>query len=161
MIRFICLAIIGLAMLIPSAHAEETVDIKKFQSGTGTMFHQSKEAPPVYSWVGNGITMSDDKRFNNLTIHCEGVAVGVGKNREGYAVCKATDLDGDMIIYGGPVAAPGSFDYKLMLGTGKWKGIKGAVSLQRIIRTKPGKGAMPDTWQQLHKMTVTFELTPK
>lgn len=159
MIRFICLAIIGLTMLIPPAHAEETIEFTQCLSGTFTLFHQSKEVPLVCSWAESGITMSDDKRFNNMTIHCEGVQMGIGPKRKGYYLCKATDLDGDMIIYGGPYAAPGSGSgAKIELGTGKWKGIKGTFNRKRIVRSKPRKGAMPGTYQGCHKVKVTFEL---
>jgi hypothetical protein len=157
----IIVVLLTIAFLIPPAQAEEAVEFTRCLSGTATMFHQSKELPPVYSWAANGITMSDDKRFNNLTVHCEGVAMGVGPKRKGYVLCKNTDLDGDMLIYGGPLTAPGSSDFKFMQGSGKWKGIKGTMPLRRIAGSKPGKGAMPGTFQHCHRATVTFELPPK
>jgi hypothetical protein len=157
----IIVALLTMAFLIPPTHAEETVEFTRCLSGTANLFHQSKKIPIVYSWDINGITMSDDKRFNNLTIHCEGLAMGGGPKRKGYVLCKETDLDGDMLIYGGPLTAPGSTDFKYMVGSGKWKGIKGNMSLRRIVGSKPGKGAMPGTGQHCHRATVTFELPPK
>lgn len=160
MIRFICLAIIGLTMLIPPAQAAEEFEYTFCFSGTGTFFHKSKEAPIVVSWAQNGIIMSDDKRFNNMTVHCEGVQMGLGQKRRGHGLCKATDLDGDMIIYGGPYTAPGS-GRKFLAGTGKWKGIKGTFAGRRIVRNKPRKGAMPNTYQGCNRYKGTFELPPK
>jgi hypothetical protein len=104
--------------------------------------------------------MSDDKRFNNMVTHCEGVQMGLGQKRKGYGLCTAKDLDGDMIIYGGPYAAPGS-PWKYILGTGKWKGIKGTFTGQRIVRSKPFKGAMPRTYQGCSRVKGTFELPTK
>ena len=51
-----------------------------------TLFYQSKELPLAISWAETGITMSDDKRFNNVTMHCEGVQYDVGPKREGYVI---------------------------------------------------------------------------
>jgi hypothetical protein len=151
-----------MAFFILPAHAEEAFEFTRCVSGTVTLFHQNQEVPPVLSWAENGITMSDDKRFNNMTIHCEGVQVGVGPKRKGYALCKRTDLDGDMIITGGPYAGfgPGSGE-RIQLGTGKWKGYKGTGSSQRIVNTKPRKGAMPGTYQGCLSVKGTFELPPK
>jgi hypothetical protein len=154
-IVFACLVI-----SLPTVHAEEPYEFTKCVSGTVTLFVKSKELPLVMSWAETGITMSDDKRFNNVTIHCEGVQMGLGEKRTGYGLCKATDLDGDMIIFGTPYTGLG-FDCKFMAGTGKWKGIKGTYSHKRLVRSKPGKGAMPGTYQGCHKVTGTFELPPK
>jgi hypothetical protein len=161
MIRFICSLIIGLIMLAPPAYAEEPYEYTQCLSGTVTLFHQSKELPLALSWAESGITMSDDKRFNNMTIHCEGVQFGLGPKRRGYGLCKATDLDGDMMIYGGEYGAPGTSFGTFMAGTGKWKGIKGTGLRKRLVRSKPRKGAMPMTYQGCHKVTGTFELPPK
>ena len=150
-ITFACLV-----MFLPTVHAEEPYEFTQCLSGSYNLFHQSKELPPVLSWTETGITISDDTRFNNLTLHCEGVQIGIGKKRTGYGICKFTDLDGDMMIVGGPYT-----DCVFMAGTGKWKGIKGTMQRQRLVRSKPGKGAMPGTYQVCHKVTGTFELPTK
>ena len=162
MIRIIITSLVFacLVMCLPTVHAEEHYEFTKCVCGTFTLFHQSKELPFVGSWAESGITMSDDKRFNNVTIHCEGAQIGIGQNRKGYGLCKATDIDGDMMIFGGPYTGPG-FDCKFMAGTGKWKGIKGTYSHKRLVYSKPGKEAMPGTYQGCHKVTGTFELPPK
>jgi hypothetical protein len=86
--------------------------------------------------------------------------MGIGEKRTGYGLCKATDLDGDMMIFGGPYTGPG-WNCKFMAGTGKWKGIKGTYSHARLVFSMPGKEAMPGTYQGCHKVTGTFELPPK
>ena len=160
-ISIMTMAFVCLVMFLPTANAEEPYEFTQCLSGTFTLFHQSKELPFVFSWAETGITMSDDKRFNNVTIHCEGVQFGLGQKRRGYGLCKATDLDGDMIIFGGPYGGPGTGDWKFMAGTGKWKGIKGTSSRRRLVRSKHGKEAMPGTYQGCHRVTGTFELAPK
>ncbi len=160
-ISIIAVAFFCTVIFLPTANAEEPYEFTQCLSGTVTLFHQSKELPFVVSWAETGITMSDDKRFNNMTIHCEGVQFGVGPKREGYGICKFTDLDGDMMILGGPYAGPGWSGCKFMAGTGKWKGIKGTHDRKRLVRSKPFKGAMPMTYQGCHKVTGTFELPPK
>ena len=162
MIRIIITSLVFacLVMCLPTVHAEEDYEYTKCVCGTFTLFHQSKELPLVASWAESGITMSDDKRFNSITLHCEGVQMGIGEKRTGYGLCKATDLDGDMMIFGGPYTGLG-FDVNFMAGTGKWKGIKGTHSHERFVRSKPGTEAMPGTYQGCHKVTGTFELPPK
>ena len=160
-ISIMTMVFVCLVMFLPPAHAEEASEFTQCLSGTFTLFHSSKELPFVGSWAESGITMSDDKRFNNVTIHCEGAQIGIGQNRKGYGLCKATDIDGDMIIYGGPYADPASIFFEIMAGTGKWKDIKGTTARRRLVRSKPGKGAMPGTYQVCHKVKVTLELPPK
>jgi hypothetical protein len=161
MIRLVCSLIIGLIMLAPPAYAEEPYEFTQCLSGTYTLFYQSKQVQPALSWAETGITMSDDKRFNNMTIHCEGVQFGLGPKRIGWGLCKSTDLDGDMIIYGGEYGPRGTSFGKFLGGTGKWKGIKGTNLRKRLVRSKPRKGAMPGTYQGCHKVTGTFQLPPK
>jgi hypothetical protein len=153
----IIVVLLTIAFLISPVQAEDFEDTRCF-SGTVTVFHT---APLVLSWAQNAIIMSDDKRFNNMVAHCEGVQMGLGQKREGYGLCKATDVDGDMMIYGGNYGAPGAYVWKFKLGTGKWKGIKGTFTTQRIVRSKPRKGAMPQTYQGCTRVKGTFELPPK
>ena len=152
----IIVVLLTMAFLIPPVQAEDFEDTRCF-SGTVTVFNK---APLVLSWAQNVIIMSDDKRFNNMVVHCEGVQMGLRQDREGYGLCKATDLDGDTMIWGGPYGAPGS-PWKFISGTGKWKGIKGTLTGQRIVRSKPFKGAMPNTYQGCSRVKGTFELPPK
>lgn len=154
-VAFVCLV-----MFLPTAQAED-VEYTVCFSGNFTMFHEVKGAPFVLRWTENGITMSDDKRFHNMVVHCEGVQIGVGPPRKGYGLCTLKDLDGDMIILGGNYRAPGDSDYKYRFGTGKWKGIKGTLEGQRMVRSKPRKGAMPFTYQGCNRVKGTFELPPK
>lgn len=159
-VSIISMVFVCLVMFLPTAQAED-IEYTVCFSGTFTMFHEVKGAPFALSYAQNGIIMSDDKRFNNMIVHCEGVQMGFGPKRKGYGLCTAKDLDGDMIIFGGPYRAPGDSDYKWLFGTGKWKGIKGSLEGQRIVRSKPGKGAMPGTYQGCNRIKGTFELPPK
>ncbi len=159
MIRLTSSVAIGMLLLALPARAEEAYGFTQCLSGKYTLFYESKELPPAFSWAETGITMSDDKRFNNVTMHCEGVQFGLGPKREGYGLCKATDLDGDMMIFGGRYVGPGTGDWKFIVGTGKWKGIKGTSQRERIVRSKPGGGAMPVTYQVCHKVTGTIQLS--
>jgi len=158
-IRLTSSVAIGMLLLALPARAEEAYGFTQCISGKYTLFYQSKELPLAISWAETGITMSDDKRFNNVTMHCEGVQYDVGPKREGYGLCKATDLDGDMMIFGGRYIGLGTRDFRFFAGTGKWKGIKGTSLRERIVRSKPGGGAMPGTYQGCHKVTGTIQLS--
>ena len=50
-------------------------------------------------------------------------------------------------------------DVKFLEGTGKWKGIKGALRSERTVRSKPSKGAMPGTYQGCRREKGTYELS--
>ena len=111
------------------------------------------------SWTQNGIftSHSPSKLLNNAVVHCEGVEHGFGAERVGYGVCKIMDDDGDVIVADIPYSG---FDYdvKFLSGTGKWKGVKGSLHSERLVRSKPGKGAMPGTYQGCRREQGTFEL---
>ena len=157
MIRLVMMVLFVLAMFLPAAQAED-FEWTACYSGTYTGFHDKKELTPVFSWQQNGILMSDDKRFNNITFHCEGVQVGIGENRNGYSLCTYKDVDGDMIIGGGPYTGL-IHDEKFLEGTGKWKGIKGGISeSKRLVRNRPNQEAMPGTYQGCRTEKGTLEL---
>ena len=69
---------------------------------------------------------------------------------------KLMDPDGDFIIMEGTMA-PGETEgnFKFLLGTGKWKGIKGGGKVRAITLDKPIK---PGTNQECGRWTGTFEL---
>jgi|SRR5712691_1534904 len=143
-----------------SSHAAEPLDITFCYSGTGTNFHDSKEAMPVSSWTQNGIIISHtpNKMLDNAVVHCEGVQRGGGPERYGHGFCKIVDDDGDLII--GEIPYSGfSYDVKFVEGTGKWKGIKGTLRSERFVLSKPGKGAMPGTYQGCRREKGSFELS--
>jgi hypothetical protein len=139
--------------------AAEQLDITVCYSGTGTVFHQSKEVMPAMSWTQNGIIMSHSpsKLLNNAVVHCEGVQRGLGSERTGYGLCKIVDDDGDMIIADIPYSGF-TYDVKFLDGTGKWKGIKGSLHSEQTVRSKDGKGAMPGTYQGCRREKGSFEL---
>ncbi len=107
--------------------------------------------------MSTGPSHSQSKLLDSAVVHCEGVEHGFGASRTGYGLCKITDNDGDVIIADIPYTG---FDYdvKFLAGTGKWKGLKGSLHSERLVRSKPGKGAMPGTYQGCRREQGTFEL---
>jgi hypothetical protein len=123
-----------------------------------TLFQDVKELPPVLSWAENSIATSDDKRFNNMTFHCEGVQLGGGNKRKVYGFCASKDIDRNVtIVEIGPYFGPET-QGKLIEGSGKWKGVKGSFDWSTFLRNKPGQAAMPSTYQGCRKVKGTFEL---
>ncbi len=146
---------------VPSSScAAEQLDITHCYSGTGTIFHQSKEVMPAASWTQNGIVMSHipSKLLDNAVVHCEGVSRGLGPERIGYGLCKIVDDDGDVIIADIPDLGL-TYDVRFLEGTGKWKGIKGSLHSEQTVRSKDGKGAMPGTYQGCRQEKGSFELS--
>ena len=68
--------------------------------------------------------MSNDLRLNNMTVHCEGVQVGIGEMRKGYFACTYKDVDGDIFIGLGPFAG---------LASGKEEFIEGKAMMFRNV----------------------------
>jgi hypothetical protein len=148
----------GFGVLSPSL-AVEQLDLTHCYSGSGTVFHDTKDSMHAVSWTQNGIITSDSKSklLDNAVVHCEGVEHGFGAGRTGYGLCKIMDDDGDVIIADIPYSGF-NYDVKFLSGTGKWKGIKGSLHSERLVRSKPGKGAMPGTYQGCRREQGTFEI---
>ena len=140
--------------------AAEQLDVTHCYSGTATIFHNSKDVMAALSWAQNGIltSHSQSKMLDNAVVHCEGVQRGLGPERTGYGLCKIVDDDGDMIIADIPYSGF-TYDVKFIEGTGKWKGLKGALRSERTVRSRDGKGAMPGTYQGCRREKGTFELS--
>ena len=149
------------ALGVPSSsRAAEQLDITHCYSGVFTLFHDSKEVMSASRWTQDGIISShaQSKMLDSAVVHCEGVQRGLGPERTGYGLCKIVDDDGDMIIADIPYSGF-TYDVKFLEGTGKWKGIKGALRSERTVRSKPGKGAMPGTYQGCRREKGTYELS--
>ena len=154
----ICALITGYAFPSRSLAADE-LDITTCISGSGTVFHDSKDALHALSWSQNGIitSHSPSKLLSNAVVHCDGVEHSFGADRVGHGLCKIMDDDGDVIIAEFPYVGF-IYDLKFLGGTGKWKGVKGSLHSERLVRSKPGKCAMPGTYQGCRREQGTFEL---
>ena len=143
----------------PLAQAAHRIDVTDCYSGTAASFHTAKDVLPVFTWAQNGILSShtEAKLLENAVVHCAGIQRGLGPKRTGYGICKIVDHDGDMIIAEIPYTGV-TYDMKFIDGSGKWKGIKGSLHSVRTVRSKPGKGAVPGTYQGCRREKGTFEL---
>lgn len=150
----------GILLALPShAAPPEQLRLTHCYSGVGTGFHNSQDAMQLSSWNQNGIISSDGpaKRLDGAVVRCEGIEHGVGADRVGYGLCKIVDADGDVIV--GEIPYKGfAYDVKFLSGSGKWKGITGSLHSERLVRTAPGKGAMPGTYQGCRREEGSFQL---
>jgi len=148
-----------LVMFIPFAQAEQPFDLTDCWSAKVTMLSKSKELTVLSSDV-LGMTMSDNKLFNNLTSNCLCLRCYMAGKQKSTCYSKFMDVDGDFFITEairtGTEASPES-SWKFLQGTGKFRGITGggkslftASNLKRPIR--------PGMLQGRVKMTGTFEL---
>jgi hypothetical protein len=153
------LIVVGAIVLSTAISAAAQQDWTRCYAGTVTIFANVKQMKPLLSWAENGIIMSNgpNRLLNGAVTHCEGVQRGLGAERTGYGFCKVVDRDGDMIITGGPYSGVTAGSWPLLEGTGKWKGVKGTLRSERIVRSK--KGAMPLTYQGCRRERASFELS--
>jgi hypothetical protein len=140
--------------------AAEQMDITVCYSGTGTVINDAKNEMMLASWRQSGIITSNSqsKLLQNAVVRCEGVEHGFGEKRAGYGLCKIADDDGDVITAEIPYTGF-TYDVKFLAGSGKWVGIKGSLRSERIVRSKPGKGAMPGEYQGCRREVGSFELS--
>ena len=152
--------VLGLVMLIPAVRAEEPIDFIQYASCTFTLASEDKEFR-FSSFECTGITRSnhENKVFDNMSV----LDVGVGRREGGqsttYSLAKYMDRDGDYVIMefneSGPTGRSEG-TWKILYGTGKWKGSKGSGKLVHVGGGKPIK---PSTGQGYVRNTGTFELT--
>jgi hypothetical protein len=150
-----------LVMFALVAQAEEPLDFTQYASCTFTLMSDDKEFR-----FGNsdcmGITRSnqENKLFENMSLR----EVGFFRNMEAqsavYSCAKYMDHDGDFVIIefseSGPIEQPEG-TWKILYGTGKWRGMKGSGKHVHVSRDKPIK---PDTAQgYVARNTGTFELS--
>ena len=151
--------VFGLVMLIPAVQAEEPIDFTQYASCTFTPASEDKEFI-FSSFECIGITRSnqENKVFDNMSV----LDVGVGRRESGqstsYSIAKYMDRDGDYVIMefneSGPIGR-GEGVWKILYGTGKWKGSKGSG---KHVHVGGGKPIKPGTGQGYVRNTGTFEL---
>ena len=156
MIRLILVVLFALVMFLPVAQAEEQIECTGCYCGTLTKLPDSKDLAVLFSWQCNGIIIShsENKFFNAVTYHCEGLSWRVGEINREVGYCRNTDPDGDIFIHSFGRTET-EFGGKFLEGTGKYKGIKGTIKAERLVVGKP---VMPGTWQLCNKYTITYEL---
>jgi hypothetical protein len=151
--------VFGLVMLIPAVQAEEPIDFTQYASCTFTPASEDKEFI-FSSFECTGITRSnqENKVFDNMSVLDVGVGRREGGQSTAYSLSKYMDRDGDYVImefneFGPTGRLEGT--WKILYGTGKWKGIKGSG---KHVHVGGGKPIKPGTGQGYVRNTGTFEL---
>lgn len=131
--------LLGSGALNPAACAEQGYDVTACVSLDMTLMVQSPEMIlGTYDCKGIMQSNNESKVFDNFTIHGQGVAMYEGKNRTINGYLKYLDPDGDFVIFR-YTQNPGeqAATTKLLMGTGKWKGITGGGKATLITQGKP------------------------
>ena len=148
-----------LTLSISVGQAQQSYDITECYSFTSHTTLSEVPDLTIVGFDGKGIVRSnvENKVFDNFTLHCTGIRRITDGKAEAYGYFKYLDPDGDFFFMEGK-AAEGEIIMKFLLGTGKWKGIKGEGRIKVITR---GKRITPDTNQICYRHTGTFELPKK
>jgi len=143
--------VFSLVMFIPFAQAEQPFELTDCWSAKVTMLSKSKELTVLSSDV-LGMTMSENKLFNNLTSNCLCLRCYIAGKQKSTCYSKFMDADGDFFITEATQSG-----WKFLQGTGKFKGITGGGkgSFTASNRKRPIR---PGMLQGRLKMTGTFEL---
>jgi hypothetical protein len=158
MIRVIIICLLGLALLIPLANAEEKpLSFLSCRSGDITILSASKELT-VLSFELKGIDqgIDGDTTFENFTHRCMGIQRIKGGEVWSLGNCKYMDPDGDyFLVEWDGISGGKPLPWEFVQGTGKWKGIKGSGTAQGITKGKP---IVEGTFQFCSKILGTYEL---
>jgi len=149
--------LLGFALFISVAYSQQPVEWTQCFSGTATIGAATEELR-VFTIDSKGIVMSnlESKVFDNMTSHCIGATKVIAGQATSVTYSKFQDIDGDFVVLE-TTAAPGEKEsaFNFLVGTGKWKGIKGNGKIKAIARGKP---IQPGTFQICYKGTGAFEL---
>ena len=151
----VTVVILGLAMYIPVAQAQQPMDMISCGDGTLTTIVAGQELT-IMGYEGKGINLDNlsSKTFDNMTYHTVGVLkIDKGK-ATGLLYVKYMDSNGDFCVV--EISQVGTErDWKYLYGTGKWKGITGGGKSFPFTKGKP---VSPGTSQGCNKITGTYEL---
>jgi hypothetical protein len=155
MIRSFIIALFAIFVFIPTIQAADPFESTACVSGTGIMVHSSKELT-VMSFEIKGILRSDTNSeiFNNVSEMCVGLWSSMGEEITQRGFCKYLYPNGDINIIEWDGKANGG-NFKFLLGTGKWEGIKGGGTWNILQRAK---SIAPGTLQNCRKIKGTYEL---
>ena len=142
-------------LTLPSAGWAEEFDITCCGSGNNTMLSASPELV-LLGYEGKGISTSNhaNKIFDNLTWQVVGMAKVVDGKTYWNEYRKYQDLNGDVFYVELSGVGPEG-TYKILNGTGKYKGIKGEAKTKATARGKP---IVAGTGQYCGRAVGTFEL---
>ena len=135
------IALSGLAMATTPAGAKEIAyDTMFCYAGTQNVITAAKELT-VFGVDLRGIIRSntEEKSFDNDTVHCVGVNRITEKHVATHGYCKVQSVNGD--TYVGEYSASGApgtgGTWTVFHGTGKWSGIKGGGPYRSITQGRP------------------------
>jgi hypothetical protein len=147
--------VLGSSPLNLAQCAEQVYDVNPCVACDQKLLVQSPEIT-ILANECKGIMISkiENKVFDNVTVHVQGVMVKEGNKMTVYAHMKYLDKDGDIVIFR-YTQNPGetSATTTILSGTGKWKGITGGGKATLITQGKP---IIPGTSQFCNNHKGTF-----
>lgn len=146
--------VLSFSIFVSVVHAEP-YDLTNCFSGETTMLVASQELV-VFSYDLKGICRSnnDDKLFDNSSFQCVGISRVVAGKPTGQGICKFLDKDGDFLVgESNTTGAEGM--WKVIYGTGKFKGMAASGKNMYITNSKP---IIEGTFQNCNRATGNYEL---
>jgi len=147
-------AFLGILILAPGGSGED-FDITCCGSTNNTLLSTSQELV-LLGYEGKGISTSNhaNKIFDNLTWQVVGMTKVVDGKAHWSEYRKYQDLNGDVFYVELSGVGPEG-TYKILNGTGRYKGMKGEAKTKAVARGKP---IVPGTGQYCGRAAGTFEL---
>jgi hypothetical protein len=149
--------VLGSSPLNPAECADQVYDVNPCVACVSKPYIQSPEIT-IFAGDCKGIMRSniENKIFDNVTVHSQGVMMMEGKMVTSTFYMKYLDRDGDFVIFlfkqnPGETSATTT----ILGGTGKWKGITGGGKATLITQGKP---VTPDSNQFCNNHKGSFTL---
>jgi hypothetical protein len=125
----VCAALVGVALSAGPAAAQQAYSTLECRAGTSTQLARGDDGTVIFGIDQRGVlqTTHESKMFHNWTQRCVGSIATIGGKRSGSGYCRSLDPAGDYVLSQWTVdeQKPGTGTYRLLYGTGKWKGISG------------------------------------
>jgi hypothetical protein len=147
--------ILGLAVFIPVAQAQQPIDMMSCGDATMKSIVASQELT-IGSYEAKGINIDHlaSKTFDNMTYHTVGLFKIESGKFTGSHYSKYMDPSGDFFVV--EISQVGmERDWKCIYGTGQWMGITGKGKAHQVTKGKP---ILPGTSQSCTKIIGTYEL---
>jgi hypothetical protein len=155
MIRALLITVFTVFAFMPTIQAADPFESTACVSGSMNVIHQSEQLITM-SMDLKGIVRSDTNSeiLNNASEWCVGLYNKMGNETTQRGFCKYLYPEGDINVIEFNGDANGG-DWKFLLGTGKWEGIKGGGT---YTVTQRAKSIAPGTFQNCRQIKGTYEL---
>jgi hypothetical protein len=138
----VCATLVGAALSADPAAAQQAYTTLECRAGTVSSLARTDDGVNIFALDHRGVQQSthESKLFHNWSQRCVGAIANLGSRRGGSGYCRNQDpATGDFVIiqFASDEQRVGSGTFKLVHGTGKWKGVSGGGTYESSGAFRP------------------------